>query len=136
MIFDRQSLFSEAQAITVDAASTNVIDLGPIKNSRKIGHGDKIPLAIQVVEAFATLTSLEIKVQECAVEGFGSGVVDLATTGAIPVASLVAGYRASLDVIPRNQALRYIRLYYDVTGTAASAGKITAGIVGGDNSHG
>ena len=29
MIFDKQNLFSDAQAITADAASTNVIDLGP-----------------------------------------------------------------------------------------------------------
>lgn len=136
MIFDRQSLFSEAQAVTVTAASTNVIDLGPIKNSRRIGFAEKIPLAIQVVESFATLTSLEVQIQECAAENFGAGVVTLATTGAIPLAQLVAGYRASLDVIPRNQAARYLRVNYVVVGTAATAGKVTAGVVLGDNSRG
>jgi hypothetical protein len=136
MIFDKQTMFSDAQAFTADAASTNVIDLGPIKSKRQTGWGSKIPIVIQVVEAFNTLTSLEIKVQESDAEGFGSGVVDLATTGAIPVADLKAGYRANIDVLPKKTSKRYLRLYYDVTGTANTTGKITAGVVLGDNSNG
>lgn len=137
MIFDRQSLLSDAQAVTANAASTNVIDLGPIATGykRRVGLGKKIPLAIQVVEDFNTLTSLEIKVQGSDTENFSSAV-DLATTGAIPVADLKAGYRASIDVIPRNQEQRYIRLSYVVDGTAPTAGKVTAGVVLGDNSYG
>lgn len=137
MIFDRQSLLSDAQAVTANAASTNVIDLGPIATGykRRVGLGHKVPLAIQVVEAFNTLTSLEIIVQGSDTEAF-SAPVNLATTGAIPVASLKAGYRASIDVIPRNQEQRYLRLSYVVVGTAPTTGKVTAGIVLGDNSHG
>lgn len=136
MIFDRQTLFSDAQAVTATAASTNTIDLGPIASGRKrrVGFGEKIPVVIQVVEDFDTLTSLTIAVQES--DSASSGFADIATTGAIPVASLKAGYRASIDVIPRNQSKRFLRLNYTVTGTNASAGKVTAGVVLGDNSHG
>lgn len=136
MIFDRQTLLSNAQAVTADAASTNTIDLGPIKHKRRIGHGTPIPLVIQVVETFNKATSLEVKLQESDVADFASGVVELATTGAVALASLTAGYRFSLDKVPRNASKRYLRLYYDVTGTAPDAGKITAGVVLGDNSNG
>jgi len=134
MIFDKQTLLSDAQAITATAASTNVIDLGPIKHKRETGFGSKIPLVVQVVEAFATLTSLAVSVQQSDAEG--SGWADIATTGPIPVADLKAGYRASLDVLPRNLNKRYLRLNYTVAGTAPTAGKVTAGVVLGDNSRG
>jgi hypothetical protein len=61
MIFDMQTLLSDAQAITATAASTNIIDLGPINAgfARDIGKGRHIPLRVQVVEAFNNLTSLD-----------------------------------------------------------------------------
>lgn len=132
MIFDRQTLFSDAQAITADAASTNVIDLGPIASgvTRDVGKGKKIPLVIQVVEAFNTLTSLEVKVQVDSTDAFSSPK-DVATSGAIALADLKAGKRFSIDVIPRGTDERFMRLYYDVTGTAPTLGKVTAGVVMG-----
>lgn len=132
MIFDRQTLFSDAQAVTADAASTNVIDLGPIANGivRNVGLGKRIPLVIQVVEDFNNLTSLEVKVQVDSDPAFGSPK-DVATTGAIAEADLVPGKRFSIDYVPRDTNERYVRLYYDVTGTAPTTGKVTAGIVMG-----
>ncbi|MGL4198041.1 MAG: Bbp16 family capsid cement protein, partial [Allorhizobium sp.] len=46
MIFDTTNLFSNAQAVTATAGSTNTIDLGPIATgvTRDIGKGTKIPL--------------------------------------------------------------------------------------------
>lgn len=135
MIFDRQTLFSDAQAVTATAVSTNTIDLGPIATGRKrrVGLGEKIPVVIQVVEAFAGATSLTVSVQESDTES--SGFADIATSVAVPVASLKPGYRFEIDVMPRNQSKRYIRLNYTVEG-AATAGRVTAGVVLGDNSHG
>lgn len=134
MIFDRQTLFSDAQAITADAASTNVIDLGPIGPGivRDVGKGKKIPLVIQVVEAFNTLTSIEVKVEVDDNSAFSSPKV-VASTGAILLADLTAGKRFSIDVIPRGTNERFLRLNYDVTGTAPTLGKITAGVVMGDD---
>ena len=54
--------------------------------------------------------------------------VDLASTGSIAAASLKTGYVAPINFIPKGN-LGYLRLYYDVTGNSATAGKITAGIV-------
>lgn len=129
MIFDRQTLFSDAQAVTADAASTNVIDLGPIATGiiRNVGKGKRIPLVIQVVEDFNTLTSLEVKVETDSADSFASPKV-VATTGAIALADLKKGKRFSIDFIPRDTDERFVRLYYDVTGTAPTLGRITAGV--------
>ena len=58
MIFDRTLLFSNAQAITADAASTDIVDLGATGTvygaaaalNRDIGKGEEVALNVQVVE--------------------------------------------------------------------------------------
>lgn len=136
MIFDATNLFSDQQAITATAVSTNVIDLGATDTpkhavnaiTRDIGKGKPIALRVQVTEDFATLTSLTVTVQKDTVEGFGSPET-VAVSPAIPVADLVAGYVFPLPAVVRGQDQRYMRLNYTVAGTNASAGKITAGLV-------
>lgn len=138
MILDNQTLLSNAQAITADAGSTNQIDLSPRASGlvRDIGPGKPIPLLVQVVEAFNNLTSIVVSVQTDEDSAFGSPTT-VASTGAIPLASLVAGYQFNLDYVPRGTKERYMRLYYDITGTAPTAGKITAGVVhGGHQTNG
>lgn len=142
MIFDKTLLLSDQQAITADAVSTNTIDLGAAGTiyggsgamTRNVGKGLKIPLLIQVTETFATTVSLTINVQVDDNTGFGSPK-QIGTTGAIPVADLVAGKIFNIDAIPRDADERYLRLQYDVS-TDATAGKITAGIVMGVPSNG
>lgn len=126
MLYDLENLFSNNQAITADAASTNVVKMaaGVLK---EVAFGTPIPLRIQVTEDFATLTSLNIKVQTATDAAFTTPVT-LAETGDIAVASLKAGYVAPINFIPKGNK-GYMRLYYDVTGSNATAGKITAGIV-------
>ena len=138
MILDNQTLLSNAQAITADAGSTNQIDLSPRASGliRDIGPGKPIPLLVQVVEAFNNLTSIVVSIQTDEDSAFGSPTT-VASTGAIPLASLVAGYQFNLDYIPRDTQERYMRLYYDITGTAPTTGKITAGVVhGGHQTNG
>lgn len=136
MIFDSTNLFSDAQAVTSSAASTNVIDLGATDTpkhaanaiTRDIGKGRPIDLRIQVVTDFATLTSLTVAVQTDTVEAFSSATTVLESE-AVPVASLVAGYVFPIQWVPRGTLERYVRLYYTVAGTAATAGAVTAGFV-------
>ena len=129
MILDNQTLLSNAQAITADAGSTNQIDLSPRASgvTLDIGPGNPVPLFIQVVETFNNLTSLVVSVQVDEDSSFGSATT-VVSTAAIPLASLVAGYKFNLDWVPRLTNERYMRVYYDITGTAPSTGKITAGI--------
>lgn len=138
MIFDKQNLFSDAQAVTATAASTNVIDLGKTGTvagegaalPRDIGPGVPIPLRVQVVEDFNNLTSLAVALQVSTDEAFTSPVTVEAQT--IALASLKAGgVFGGLYHVPRGTNLRYARLNYTVTGTAPTTGKVTAGIVAG-----
>lgn len=139
MLLDRQSRFSERQAITATAVSTDIIDLlktGTIFGTsealkRDFGRSARIPLLIQVVEAFNNLTSLTVEVQTSPVENFGSGVKTVATSVAVPLAQLVAGFRFLPDFVPRGVDERYMRLRYVVAGTAPTLGRVTAGIVAG-----
>lgn len=136
MIFDKQALFSDAQAITATAASTNVVDLGPIGNVPDVdfGKGEKVPLLVQVVEDFNNLTSLDVALQLDSTTDFTPDkTIDL---GTYALSALKAGMQINRDDLPRGLSLRYARLYYTVTGTAPTTGKITAGIVDGVQSNG
>lgn len=133
MIFDQQTLLSDNQAITADAASTNVIDLGGIV--RDIGKGNPIPLRIQVTENFNNLTSMTFALQVDDNEAFSSPKT-VWVSGSILLAQLRAGFVVIPEYIPRGTDERYMRLYYDITGTAPGTGRITAGVVMGAQSNG
>lgn len=125
MLLDKEALFSEDQAITASAASDNYIDLGSATN-RELSFGTHVPILIQPTIAFANCTTLTISVQTDDNTSFNSPTT-LASTGAIPVASLKPGYRKTLQFMPPGNQ-RYVRLYYTIGGSNANAGKITAGI--------
>lgn len=143
MIFDLTTLLSDAQAITASAASTNVIDLGTpgkvygasVALTRDVGKGKPIPLLIQVIESFATLTSLTVTMQVDNDEAFGSPKT-VWSSGAIPVATLKAGFVIVPEYITRGTDERYMRLYYTVAGSNATTGKIAAGVTMGNQSNG
>jgi len=119
MYLDAQQLFSDAQALTVTAVSTNVIDLGVDRN---IGIGEPMCVVFNVDVAADSTTgneTYEFQVQTgstatpadvIAKVGYG-GTNELAET------VLVAGYRA-IVALPNNSALdRYLRINYVLGGT-------------------
>jgi hypothetical protein len=135
MIFDSTNLFSDAQAITGTAASTNTIDFGATDTpqhavnaiTRDVGKGSPIALRIQVVEDFNTLTSLNIAVQVDDNDSFSSATEVMEME--VLLADLVAGNVVLPAWVPRGVNERYMRLNYTVTGTDPTTGKITAGFV-------
>jgi hypothetical protein len=126
-VLDRQVLFSNDQAITASTASTDIIDLGSV---RDVGAGEMSTVLILVTQAFDNLTSLTVALQTSATENFASAVQ---LTAALPLADLFAGARFPITTVPRG-GLRYLRLYYTVTGSAPTVGRITAG-VGAETVH-
>ena len=120
-VLDRLNLFSNDQAITASAASTDVVDL----RSADAGSGRPVELLVQVTEAFNNLTSLTVTLQTASTENFVSPVQ--LTAGTIALASLIAGAKFSIGAVPRG-TLRYLRLAYTVTGSTPTTGKITAGM--------
>jgi len=143
MIMDRTLLFSDRQAITASAASTNVVELGETGTVygatspvvRDIGNGTAIPLTVAITEGFNNLTSLTIAIQVDDNAAFTSAKT-VYTTPAIVLADLGAGDERPLpDFIPRGTNERFLRLYYTVTGTAPSLGRITAGVSMGNQTN-
>lgn len=131
MIMDQQNLFSDAQAITASANSSNVIDTLPGGQNTKsgIGDGQDISLFALVGTSFATLTSMNIQLVSADDSGLSTNAIVHYDSGAIPVASLTAKARPVQLDLPYGKYRRYVGLKFVVNGSAATAGTITVGLV-------
>jgi len=134
MIMDQQSLFSDAQAVTVTANSNNVIDTlpsgGPNTKSG-LGDGQDIALFAQVGTAFAAAGAATMQIALVSADS-----ADLATnpivhyqTPALALADLAAKARPVQVDLPRGKYRRYVGLQYTVATGPMTAGTITAGLV-------
>jgi hypothetical protein len=125
MISDTQTMFSDGQAITVSAPSTNSFDCGAV---RDIGTGQEATVSAVVAEAVTAdgAATVTIELQTASDAAFTSPVV-LATSRAIPKASLTQGAQAFFAIVPRG-CLQFLRLYYTVTTGPLTAGKFTAAL--------
>lgn len=125
MIFDRQNLLMNHQAITVTAPSENVIDLG---SDRNIGSGFPLELTAIVTETFLSggATTLVAALETDTVVGFGSAAV-LVQTIAIPKATLVQGYHILPIKVPLG-VKQFLRLNWTVATGPFTSGKILAGL--------
>ena len=119
-MLDNELMFSENQAITATAASTNSIDLGA---KREIAFGNPVPILAVVKEAFNTLTSLTISVETDSASTFANAVTLASTT--VLLANLTKGAMIPLSYMPAGNK-GYVRLKYTVTGSNPSTGKISA----------
>lgn len=127
MILDSQALFSDAQAITTTANSTNVIDnLG----TSTVPGTPVTPISVfaRVGVAFTGGTSLQVSIVSADDAALTTNVTTHFTTGVIPVASLTAGSLALGTRLPPQKLRKYVGLKYTVVGTM-STGTIIAGVV-------
>lgn len=139
MILSAEHLFSDDQAITATTDSTNVVDLGAAGTpygaaaalNQDIGKGNKIPILIQVTEAFNNLTSLTISIAKGSTTALGTSII----SRVVPLADLVVGYQFPVEVLPNECDERYLGIEYTVTGTAPTTGQITAGITAGNQTN-
>jgi hypothetical protein len=143
MILDRTLLFSDQQAITADAGSTNVVDLGASGTVygaaaaivRDIGIGTAVPLIVTVTQSFNNLTSMSIAVQTDDNAAFSSATT-VFTSPTYTLAQLASGAKYLLpNWLPSGTNERYVRLFYDITGTTPTLGKITAGVTMGNQTN-
>lgn len=129
MILDKLLMFSEAQAVTASAASTDIIDLGPIAGDRRdIGVGYPIELIVRVPTPAAAAgdATVQFALQTSATEDFATPVV-LYNSDAVAVADLTAG--AGFAVKVPQGVLRYLRVYYNVADGPLTAGAFTSGLL-------
>lgn len=132
MLIDSQNEFSNKQAITVTAPSTNIIDLGV---DRDIGKGEPVPILVQVTTAFTAAGAATLTVDlETDDNASFSSATNLWTSGAIGKATLVEGYKFLINYIPRENE-RYLRLNYTVATGPMTAGNIEACIASEDQTN-
>lgn len=118
MILDADLVFSNKQAVTATAESTNALDLGVAGDA----IGQELTIHVVVDTVFATLTSLTVSLETSANNSDWTTVL---SGPAIAAASLTKG--ASIFCVRVPQGLsRYVRMKYTVTGDAATTGKVTA----------
>tara|TARA_R110000824_G_C15230756_1_gene678504 strand:- start:259 stop:666 length:408 start_codon:yes stop_codon:yes gene_type:complete len=126
MIIDYENEFSDAQAVTNTAVSTNYIDFGDAKD-----HSKGNPLMLEVVVETAC-TSGGSAVVTVALESDTTTTItpdkSQALATAIPVATLVAGYVVYRGAITEG-LLRYAQIKYTVATADLTAGTFSARIV-------
>lgn len=139
MILSAQQLFSDDQAITATAVSTNVIDLGEAGTpygavaalNQDVGKGNKVPVLLQVTEDFNNATSVAVTIETGATTALGTVIL----SETILLADLVAGKQTCFDVLPNCLTERYLGVRYTVAGAAPTTGKFTSGISMGNQTN-
>ncbi|HEP8326495.1 TPA: hypothetical protein VDT87_001993 [Pseudomonas aeruginosa] len=134
MYVDKQAEFSDSQAVTATAISTNVYDLYPRGNAvntnvtRDIGVGEDIYL---VVQCDTTATAAEAATVTVSLES--SSTADLATTptvhfvsATLALANLVGGTTLLAIKLPAGQYNRYVGVRYTVATGPLTAGAFSA----------
>lgn len=127
MILDKLLMFSEAQAVTATAASTDVIDLGPIDGTRRdIGVGTPLEFFVNVNTAATAAGAATVNIQ-LQTSPDNATWTTLFDSSALALAALTAGKRVVSVKVPQG-VLRYLRVNYSVATGPLTAGAFTAGI--------
>jgi hypothetical protein len=127
-ISDALNMFSDSQAVTATANATGVIDL---RENRDIGAGEPVDIVFSVTTAFTAggSATLTIQIVYSAATNLGTPT-EIFNSGAIAVATLVAGYRLAVK-IARATPLRYLGVIYTVATGPMLTGAIEAYVSGG-----
>jgi len=129
MILDALLEMSDAQAVTVTAISTNVIDLGPVTDNvlRDIGTGEETYWVLSVGTTFtaAGAATLVAALVSDSTVNLATSATTHVTTAAIPVASLVAGYQYAVR-LPAGNYEQYLGTQYTVATGPMTAGAINS----------
>lgn len=121
-MLDNLTIFSDSQAITATADSTNKVHVG----MKFIGKGSPLLMKAHVVQAFNNLTSLKVDLQQADTESGSYASVESRT---VLLAGLTKGADIGFRFLPRAATKEWFKIVYTVTGTAPSTGKIFAAIV-------
>jgi hypothetical protein len=135
MFVDKQNEFSDSQAVTATAISTNVIDTLPMTGNpnltQNLGGFQGAFLVVQIDVTFTGATSMAISLESDSTANLATSPTVHYNSGAIVEASLVAGANGGNFIIiplPVGAYERYLGLRYTVVGTHG-AGAISAFLV-------
>lgn len=130
MIMDERNEFCDATSAVLgigNAIIGDVIDQGATPTLRDLGNGEPIYLVIQVDTTFVGATAtVTFDLASDSVAALTTSKTTHATTGAIPVATLVAGYTKVIPLPTEATYERYLGIWETVATAAITAGAINA----------
>lgn len=130
MVLDEFNEFCDATSAILavgNAIIGDVIDLGSTPTLRNLGAGEPLYLVLQVDTAFVgTGATVTFDLCSDSVAALTTSKTTHLTTGAIPVASLVAGYRKVIALPNETTFERYLGIWETVATANITAGKINA----------
>ena len=136
MYVDKQEEFSDAQAVTVTAISTNVLDLTQGYGSLTtidIGTGEDMYLVVNVLAAFTAggAATMVVELLSDSTENLATSPTTHWTSATIAVATLVAGYEICKIKIPPAPPMyeRYLGVRYTVATGPMLTGTVDAILV-------
>jgi hypothetical protein len=125
MLLDAQLLLSDAQAVTVTANSTNVVDTAA---ARDPGAGESLTFVVQVTQAATAAGSATVAFSlETATDAAFTSPVQLFSSGPIAKAALTLGAKPVATAVPPD-AQRFLRVVYTVATGPLLTGAFTAGL--------
>ncbi|HDW3183897.1 TPA: hypothetical protein RMM43_000749 [Escherichia coli] len=125
MILDKLLMFSEAQAVTATAASTDVIDLGPIDGTRRdigVGYPLEFWTTVNTTATAAGAATVNVQLQT---SPDNSTWTTIASSGDLALSALVAGKRIVSQKVPSG-VQKYLRVNYTVGTGPLTAGAFTS----------
>lgn len=147
-MFDKQLMFSDAQAITTTANSTNVVKItggtpafttDSLGNTPEndVGRSPALDVLVQVITAFTAAGAATLTVSLVADDDAALGsATTIASTAAIGKATLVPGYQFRL-ALPAGFAAAdvHLGLVFTVATGPMTAGAVTAGLIAHHAKH-
>jgi len=124
MLIDDKCVFSDSQAITTTADSTNKVNVMPL-----LGKGQPVLLDFHVVQTFLALTSLKVEIQQADTESGDYTATSMSKTITLASGGLAEGEKIGFRFLSRDVTKPWLKVVYTVTGSNATAGKIFAAIV-------
>ncbi len=133
MILDNLLEFADATSAILNIGNAiigDVVDTGASPTLKDIGNGEPMYLVIQVTTTFVGATSTTtFDLVSDSTANLATSKTTHASTGAIPVATLVAGYTKVIPLPIEATYERYVGLWETVATANVTAGAINAFLV-------
>lgn len=134
MILDKTEEFSDSQAVTATAVSTNVIDTNPSNKNPIVDLGDGEPDVWCVIQCDTTATAagaatVAFSLESDSTSNLATSPTVHYTTPALAIAGLTAGKEVARFKLPGGDYERYLGVRYTVATGPLTAGAFSAFIV-------
>lgn len=135
MYLDKQAEFSDAQAVTASAISTNVVDLfagtasGAVNNTlRDIGTGEDVYLvvSVDVAATAAGAATVTVTLESDSTADLATSATVHASSKAFALAEMTAGARLMAIKLPAGSYERYLGVRFTVATGPLTAGAFSA----------